>query len=129
MNVTIPTSNYSERIWDNWFVISFTDLATKIAKPFKPLSLLRGGMKGVGAICEFLGNITIPTYNYSIRTLMLRIKHAFLGTRKHSFHPKNKDFNNSLCTMYIYLNDDGMCREVNAPRQRRGAHQDLHKPV
>ena len=48
LNVTIPTSDYSESIWDDWFVISFTDMAVKIAKPFKPLSLLRGGGGGGG---------------------------------------------------------------------------------
>ena len=34
-------------IWDNWFVISFTDIAANIAKPFIPLSLLRRG-EGTG---------------------------------------------------------------------------------
>ena len=53
--MSIPTSNYCQSIWDNWFVISFTGLAAKIAKPFIPLSLLRGeGMKGVGVVCELL---------------------------------------------------------------------------
>ena len=74
MNVTIPTSNYSQSIWNNWFVISFTGLAVTIAKPFIPLSLLRGeGMKGVGVVCEFLElNVTIPTSNYSQNLILIK---------------------------------------------------------
>ena len=73
MNVTIPTYNYCQSIWNNLFVISFTGLALKIAKPFIPLSLLGGGGGGGGGGegegmkggCEFLElNVTIPTTNY-----------------------------------------------------------------
>ena len=50
LNVTIPTSDYSESIWDDWFVISFTGLAVKIAKLFIPLSLLSEGRDEGGSV-------------------------------------------------------------------------------
>ena len=34
----IPSSNYSQSIRDGWFVVSFSHVPEKNAKPFKPLS-------------------------------------------------------------------------------------------
>ena len=36
-SIAIPTSNYSLFTMDGWFVISFSRVPTKNAKPFKPL--------------------------------------------------------------------------------------------
>ena len=65
LNVTIPTSDYSESIWDDWFVISFT---AKTAKSFKPFSLLSEGRDEGGwvlYVSRVKLNVTIPTYTYS----------------------------------------------------------------
>ena len=35
-SVAIPSSNYSLRTRDGWFVISFSHVPAKNAKPFKP---------------------------------------------------------------------------------------------
>ena len=82
MNVTIPTSNYCQSIWNNWFVISFTGLAVNIAKPFKPISLLRGGGGGRDergwVLCVNL-NVTIPTSDYSESIWDDRFVISFIG--------------------------------------------------